>query len=393
MGIVPVRFKNSALGPEVPAPGGPRAGASDGRKHCSEGDRPLLADRPTTAVAWLRRLRALWPAGLGKARAALLKLLIAALLVAALFKYGAISLGDLAVIAGEPLAALAATLLLLGASLVGVLRWLVLLRALGIALPFATAFQIYYIGAFASTFLPGTVGGDALRAFYILRRSPDRPAASLLSVLADRLFGLLGLLAVAAALIVGNHEAVFTNPATAMFATAILGLFLGMVVLGGLATLFSERLHLFGLVRSWHTRHRLAAGLLAVIEVIVSYRRNLSALLAAAGLSMILTLLLIAALLVVASAFDYRGPGLPGYAIAAVFSLLANAVPLSPGGIGIGEAAFDQVCRLLEAAPSAAPYGTIFFAFRIVLTLVNLYGVVPFILYRHRQAVAAPRTD
>jgi hypothetical protein len=70
------------------------------------------------------------------------------------------------------------------------------------------------------------------------------------------------------------------------------------------------------------------------------------------------------------------------YVFATSLTLVANALPLTPNGIGIGEAAFDQICRWLEHVPTGAPYSSIFFAFRAVLVGVSLTGLVSFVLYR-----------
>jgi uncharacterized membrane protein YbhN (UPF0104 family) len=70
------------------------------------------------------------------------------------------------------------------------------------------------------------------------------------------------------------------------------------------------------------------------------------------------------------------------YVFAASLALVTNALPLTPNGIGIGEAAFDQICRWLEAAPSGAAYSSIFFAYRAVSIVAALPGLVSFAIYR-----------
>ena len=44
------------------------------------------------------------------------------------------------------------------------------------------------------------------------------------------------------------------------------------------------------------------------------------------------------------------------YMFAVPLTLIVNALPLTPSGIGVGEAAFDQICRWLEPAPSGAAF-------------------------------------
>jgi glycosyltransferase 2 family protein len=70
-------------------------------------------------------------------------------------------------------------------------------------------------------------------------------------------------------------------------------------------------------------------------------------------------------------------------------TLLANALPLTPSGIGVGEAAFDQICRWLEPTPSGAAYSSIFFAFRLVSTLTCIPGLVSLAVYRNSARSAS----
>src|SRR5690606_25769602 len=77
--------------------------------------------------------------------------------------------------------------------LLGAYQWNLLLRIQGIDFGFGAAFRSYYSGMFLNNFLPGTVGGDALRVWDVHRRQLARKEASLgkaaASTLLDRLMG------------------------------------------------------------------------------------------------------------------------------------------------------------------------------------------------------------
>ena len=68
-------------------------------------------------------------------------------------------------------------------------RWQYLLRFQDIRLPFARLVWLVLVGAFASNFLPTTIGGDLLKMVAIAR-GQGRRAAAVASVAADRLFNL-----------------------------------------------------------------------------------------------------------------------------------------------------------------------------------------------------------
>jgi len=72
------------------------------------------------------------------------------------------------------------------------LRWHVLLRASGLAIPLWQSVQITFAGLFASNFLPTTVGGDVVRLAGAVRLKHDSAAVTA-SLIADRLVGMLGM--------------------------------------------------------------------------------------------------------------------------------------------------------------------------------------------------------
>jgi uncharacterized protein (TIRG00374 family) len=73
-------------------------------------------------------------------------------------------------------------------------RWYVLVRALELPFTLRNAFRLGMVGTFYNTFLPGAIGGDLVKAFFIAKGQPGRRAAAVSTVVADRALGLFGLL-------------------------------------------------------------------------------------------------------------------------------------------------------------------------------------------------------
>ena len=71
-------------------------------------------------------------------------------------------------------------------------RWHELLKVLEIDLPFGRAFVLNMVGSFWNTCIPGSTGGDVLKALYASKQTPHRTRA-VMSVLIDRAVGLLAL--------------------------------------------------------------------------------------------------------------------------------------------------------------------------------------------------------
>ena len=90
------------------------------------------------------------------------------------------------------------------------LRWHLLLRAIGIHIGAARAFVINMVGAFYNTFMPGSTGGDVLKAYYAAKLAPEHRTRAVMSVIVDRVIGLLALIilggTMAAKIALAPHE-------------------------------------------------------------------------------------------------------------------------------------------------------------------------------------------
>ena len=92
---------------------------------------------------------------------------------------------------------LSAAFLCIGVGLVGTaVRWDYLLRVQEIRLPVIKVWIITMIGIFFNQFLLGSTGGDVIKVFYIVKQTPERKARAALSILVDRVLGLLAMLLV-----------------------------------------------------------------------------------------------------------------------------------------------------------------------------------------------------
>jgi uncharacterized protein (TIRG00374 family) len=71
-------------------------------------------------------------------------------------------------------------------------RWQTLAAVLNLHAPVSECVRYYFICMFTNVFVPGLIGGDAARAFY-LGRKYGKTAEAIASVVADRGYGLLAL--------------------------------------------------------------------------------------------------------------------------------------------------------------------------------------------------------
>jgi len=91
---------------------------------------------------------------------------------------------------------LASAVFSVGVCLIG-LRWWVFMRAQDIRVPLFLAVKLTFLGQFFSNFMPSSVGGDLVRAWYVSRHTHKRLQAAL-GVAVDRIMGLIATLVLAA---------------------------------------------------------------------------------------------------------------------------------------------------------------------------------------------------
>ena len=85
------------------------------------------------------------------------------------------------------------------AKLIWTFRWQAILRANRLDRGFWELFAVVHIGLFFNTFLPSSVGGDVVRGYYTSRGGKEQTLGSYLSVVIERILGLVTFAAMAAA--------------------------------------------------------------------------------------------------------------------------------------------------------------------------------------------------
>jgi hypothetical protein len=82
------------------------------------------------------------------------------------------------------------------AQVVIAIRWWLLLRAQGIHIKISAAIRLFFLGLFYNNLMPGSVGGDLLKAWYVTKHTEKR-LEGVLSVFVDRVIGLAGMVLMA----------------------------------------------------------------------------------------------------------------------------------------------------------------------------------------------------
>ena len=312
----------------------------------------------------------------------LLRVAIAVALLFYLGWSGAISLNALRHLSsGWPLVIVA--LVLLGATVVGnAIRLRMLMQAGRLRLSLPSSLRLTLIGMFFNSCLPGAIGGDVVKIYYATDGNRGRRTEVVTMILLDRVIGMLAMLLwpvlalpLFARFISGQAVLQGLLWAAALTAFAIVA---ALVVA---ATAGNSRLLLFV-----YRRFPLGSYAERVVETIRSFRDAPGKLFGALLLSLLMHTFAIGAALALAAALNPAGFT---WLISLLIPLgfLANTLPLTPGGLGVGEAAFTKLFGLIGLTGGAE----VLLAWRLLTILIGLLGLVYYLEGRRRfvhEAVA-----
>lgn len=255
-------------------------------------------------------------------------------------------------------------------------RWWLLLRAIGLNVEPKRTFLLTWIGNFFNTTLPGAITGDVVKGYYVIRseREEGRTRA-FMTLLIDRFVGLFGLVVMAFIALIFNLEMIWNQSSLHPLAWSITALFVTTLIFYGIALYpFAEGRDPFIRLIS-----RLPGKefLLKVYLAFKSYQHRKPTLVITLLLSITIHTLIGLIFYEVSKMMGIQEMGLATQFFLMPVGLITVAIPIAPGGIGIGHAAFESLYLLAGFAGGA----DIFNVFVIVQLSVFLLGGIPYFLY------------
>jgi uncharacterized membrane protein YbhN (UPF0104 family) len=263
---------------------------------------------------------------------------------------------------------------------ISAIRWQWLLGVQGIRLSWTRISLLTLVGVFFNYFIPGGTGGDVVKIFYLLKETPGQRTGAVLSVLVDRIIGLLGLALFAGVIISLRWSWLAGSPETARYVwPAIIILFFSA---GGVHFAWIVSRH--GLIHKLPARLPGRDKLAELALAFTLYGRAWRASLAALAISILAHIGYFTVFYCAAQAFQQEGTRLPSFTdlctIMPVVNVLA-AMPVSLGGLGVREGLFQiflsRLCGVSEAV------AVVISSTGFLLTLVwGLIGGVVYLFYR-----------
>lgn len=272
-------------------------------------------------------------------------------------------------------------------------RWYLLARALDLPFQLRDAFRLGMVGYYYNIVLPGAIGGDFLKAYFMYREHPERRAAAVATVLVDRILGLFGLLLFAAIFgggfwlmgdprIVGNA---YLEKIIAVSAALVGATIVGWAILGFISPERSTIIEQH--IRTWKWIGPTLADLWGAAAM---YRHRPKLLYLTIPITAFAQTVMIVYLHLAVRVFPADGVGsFAEHCILGPIGFIAQAFFPAPGGVGGAEAIFGYLYTLIGRPDQTAIVG------RLTMRLAEIsLGFMGYIVYLSMKSeIAIPETE
>ena len=281
--------------------------------------------------------------------------------------------------------------------LITFLRWYILVRAQDLPFELTSALRLGLVGFYWSTFLPGSVGGDIIKAVAVAREQ-NRRTVAVATVLLDRVIGLFGLFWLVTLLgsllqFVLTSEGSTGPQATIVLRTILLsaaGLSLASLVIwlgmGWVSEPWAE-----SMAERLHGVRKIGPALAEFWRAGWLYRRRGKSVTVALGLSLVGHCCFVLSFYLAAHVL-FSPQELPTFAahylVVPVGMTVEAGIPL-PGGLGGGEYCFGKLYELIGFTFVAGALARL--AQRTVAWLLGLIGYV--VYFRMKAALESAATE
>lgn len=250
------------------------------------------------------------------------------------------------------------------------LRWKLLVN-LEIAYPFKTAAKHTLIGNFFNFFIPSGVGGDIFKALAISEshKVPKKMSFSLVTI--DRVLGLFCLIFFSTSFLLVEYFFGMSEPLVKLLQISLLLL---TIACSGLLFLF----HSHKIIPRFKDKFKFILfqklfSFAEQVQVNISKALQTKFMLKFIGVSFLLQCMSISFLYVVTANLTQEPASIFIFLPLACFAFMASAIPLTPAGIGVGQAAFYFIFSFINI-PTATAITTGVSLMQFFTLLVSLPG-------------------
>lgn len=261
-------------------------------------------------------------------------------------------------------------------------RWRVLLQSQNVKATSGSVFKLSLIGSFFNFAMPGGVGGDVIKAYYFTREHAGSKVVAVTSVLMDRVLGLFAMTLLALLVMIYDIQHIWITPSLKTLFWFIALLFMFFVV--GLGLVFSQKTSVRKGLHKIINRLPLSEKLLKLYESMHLYGKDKKQLIKVVLFSLAAQASSIAFLYLAGHMAGFTDVSAKTFFLVAPLGFMATAIPISPAGVGVGQAAFYFLFNLyIGSETEVGP--TCITAFQVGNFIVSLLGAFFYLRRKDRM--------
>ena len=315
-----------------------------------------------------------------------IKLLIVFCVIYLLFKYNIVDTFDIAIFFANKASLILVFIIMMLIILSGSYKWWLLLKSQKYNIPFFKAYLMYSSGLFFNIFMPGGAGGDMAKGYYLYSYvKKSKRTSAIFSIIVDRVVGLHALLSVSffsMLYYLSINKSLFEFNLIFIAIGTLMGL---SIIAYSLLQYFLNGLQISLKKNIFKKINFISNIILKLFDLLKGYGNKKNYIFKCWIISISNHLMMIICFLIISGILNIQDFNSIETLIVGSLSLIVNTVPLTPGGIGIGESAFNYFSTLFNKSSISdnIAYGSIFFiTYRILFSFVCLIGAVAFIILK-----------
>jgi hypothetical protein len=317
-----------------------------------------------------------------------LKLFLKFALVAAVFFFlyqrGFITAESFRKLAASPLTWLFCTFLTILNTVLGALRWQVLLRTQDVVLSFREVFQLNMVGAFFNIALPGAVSGDFVKAVIVARKFKEKRALIFGSMIFDRILGVSAMVFVGAVSAILSVLVPWGGSLPQVLLVSIWAVGAGAAFFFIYLFLSHKNDPILALLRIFTRRSEKLGSIERLYQGVMGYRVHPRRILKAIALSIAIHLFLILVAFFITKAISDQSLSVFAIAVVVPIGMLATTIPVLPAGVGTGHAAFLGLFHLVGSGQGAEVFSMIVL-YQVLLGVVGGFVYLRMLAGAHRK--------
>jgi uncharacterized protein (TIRG00374 family) len=228
--------------------------------------------------------------------------------------------------------------------------------------------------------LPGSIGGDVVKGYYLVKDHPERKVDSVLSILIDRILGLYSFFVLTLIAVLWDFNFVMSHEKIRWVAGFSLLVFLGMTVFFLVA--FSSRL---SAVSGLDYIGRRFGRLHTLLEAFHRFGKDRRTIAISVLISLLAQFFILCFFYQFAQAYGEPDVTWKAILFAVPMGFVVTALPISPAGVGVGQVAFQYLFQTYLGKTTS--FGTISITALQITTLA--WAMVGALVYLRRGKVSS----